>query len=55
MPDRPAFPDKTPPLLASLLRAALSGAPERRPTAAAIHDALDDLVGWAGRSARRFR
>ena len=52
---RPHFPDKTPPPVAELLAAALDDRPERRPTAAGIHDGLDELVGWAARSGRRFR
>lgn len=53
--DRPALPPKTPHQLAALVTAALDPDPARRPAAARIHDELDDLAVWAGRSARRLR
>jgi serine/threonine protein kinase len=52
--ERPVAPERTPALLGSLLRAALSPLPERRPTAAALHVTLDDLAR-SGRNARRLR
>ena len=53
--DRPTLPTKTPPVLAALVTAALDPDPARRPDAATVHDALDDLVTWAARSGRRLR
>lgn len=54
-PARPSLPEKAPSLLRDLVAAALDDRPERRPTAAALHDALDGLAEWAHRSVRRLR
>lgn len=54
-PDRPPLPEQAPSLLRDLVAATLDDRPDRRPTAAAVHDALDGLAEWAHRSIRRLR